>query len=604
MRLLALTCLLLSPLGLPAAALPPGRSLLPPAGLFSFSVGNQAQLGRATALTLAAQAPGAAVNPLNRALRLETLQAAGNPWDVQASVTTAAAVSQGDAMLASFWMRAVGSQKETAEAQSLFVFELARDPWTKSTEYPISAGKDWRLIRVPFLAKASYGAGEAQMVFRMGFQPQAFELAGLSVVDYGSAVALADLPVTKVSYQGREADAPWRAGAQARIARYRMATLTVTVRGADGRPVAGAQVAVQQLRSAFGFGTAVSGDFMFRGSQGSRDQYQAEVKRLFNLVVEENAFKWQPLAGDWGPDYGMPLALESAQWAKDNGLRFRGHVLLWPSWRNSPKGLASEADDKAALRADILEHVRSTAATAKGLIDEWDVVNEPFDNHDISDLLGPSILADAFRTAHQADPGAKLCINDYAILSGGGGSTPHRDHYQATIESLLRSGAPLQRIGLQGHFGWALTGMDDAWAILERYGKLGPSLAVTEYDINIDDLALAADYTRDLLTLVYSHPKAEAFLMWGFWDGAHWNKNAPLYNADWTPKPALAVWEDLVLKQWRTQASGMTGPDGAYSVRGYKGDYQVTVTGPTGQAQTLALTLTAEGGAQMDVALK
>jgi len=584
---------------LPAAApLPEGVSVLPPAGLFAFTVGGNAALGQATAVTLAA---GGA---LNKALLLETLQAAGNPWDVQASVKIATPVGKDDVLLASFWMRAVSSRAESGEAQSLFVFELAHDPWEKSTEYPISAGKAWRQIRVPFQAKNGYAAGDAQVIFRMGFQPQAFEVAGLTVVDYGGKVDLKDLPVTKVTYQGREAGAPWRKAAQERIEKYRMATLTVTVRGADGLPVAGAQVAVKQVRSAFGFGTAISGDYLFHGQQGSRDQYQAEVKRLFNLVVEENAFKWPPLAGDWGPDWGMPLALESAQWAKDNGLRFRGHVLFWPSWRNSPKGLAGEQDDKAALRADVLEHVRSTADTAKGLIDEWDVVNEPFDNHDITDILGPSILADAFRTARQADPGAKLCINDYAILSGGGGDTPHRDHYERTIQSLLRSGAPVQRLGMQGHFGWALTGMDDAWAILERYAKLGPSMAVTEYDINIDDLGLASDYTRDLLTLVYSHPKEEAFLMWGFWDGAHWNKNAPLYKADWTPKPALAAWEDLVLKAWRTQAQGLSGADGAYSVRGHKGDYEVTVTGPGGKSATQAVALRDAAGAQVDVTLK
>ena len=50
--------------------------------------------------------------------------------------------------------------------------------------------------------------------------------------------------------------------------------------------------------------------------------------------------------------------------------------------------------------------------------------------------------------------------------------------------------------------------------------------------------------------------------MWGFWDGAHWKNNAPLYRRDWSLKPAGAAYRDLVLKTWRTDASGKTGADG------------------------------------------
>ncbi len=572
-----------------------GQSLIPSTGARSLAVANKAELGAATPVTAGAEGPDT--------LRLETLAEAANPWDVQASVKTTAAVAKDDVILASFWIRSLSSRLESGEAETQFVFELARDPWDKSADYPVRAGKEWRLIHVPFQSKAAYAAGEAQVIFRLGYRPQAFEVRGLTVLNYGSQVGLKDLPVTKVSYQGREADAPWRAAAEARIQAHRMAPLSVRVSDAQGRPVAGAKVSLRQTRNAFLFGSAMSSHFLFKARSEGRQRYESEFVRLFNSAVEENAFKWPAQAGDWGPEWGLGLALDGARWAKERGLAFRGHVLYWPSWRNTPKSLRALATDRAALHREVFDHIRGTASAAKGLMTHWDVVNEPFDNDELTEILGPGSLGEAFREARQADPKAVLYINDYAILAGGGGDTPHRRHYEQTIESLLRSGAPLQGIGMQGHFGWNLTGMDDALQILDRYAKLLPRLCITEYDIAVDDFELAGDYTRDILTLVYSHPAAEGFLMWGFWDGAHWHKNAPLYRADWTPKPALAHWEELVLKRWRTQAEGVTDAQGAFSLRGHKGDYEVRVEAG-GKAVTQKLSVLKAEGAELQLKLK
>ena len=29
--------------------------------------------------------------------------------------------------------------------------------------------------------------------------------------------------------------------------------------------------------------------------------------------------------------------------------------------------------------------------------------------------------------------------------------------------------------------------------------------------------------------MIFSHPATNGFLMWGFWDGAHWKDNAPYF---------------------------------------------------------------------------
>jgi hypothetical protein len=113
---------------------------------------------------------------------------------------------------------------------------------------------------------------------------------------------------------------------------------------------------------------------------------------------------------------------------------------------------------------------------------------------------------------------------------------------------------------------------------LDKLGAHGLPVEITEYDTDIKDDALDAQFLKDFLTAVYSHPSVEGFLMWGFWDGAHWHHKAPLFNQDWTPKPSEKVWEDLVLHDWWTNADGATDTTGSYAVRGFLGDYEVTVT--------------------------
>jgi hypothetical protein len=69
----------------------------------------------------------------------------------------------------------------------------------------------------------------------------------------------------------------------------------------------------------------------------------------------------------------------------------------------------------------------------------------------------------------------------------------------------------------------------------------------------------------------------EGFMMWGFWDGKHWHKNAPLFHKDWSPKPAMKAWEELVMGAWRSDERVATGAQGQAQARVHLGDYEVSV---------------------------
>jgi endo-1,4-beta-xylanase len=213
------------------------------------------------------------------------------------------------------------------------------------------------------------------------------------------------------------------------------------VRDETGRPVAGAAVEVWMKRHEFGFGTAVNASYLYDGTEDdNKRRYRAETKRLFNKAVLENALKWPASEGAWGGGQ-REKALKTIRWLRDEGLDVRGHCLVWPSWKNTPKNLQDLKGDPAALRRRVAERVTEAVAATRGTLVEWDVVNEPFTNHDLMDVLGWDVMIEWFKLARLADPGTKLYINDYSILAGGAGWSDHRQHYEGTLRMLVDGSA-------------------------------------------------------------------------------------------------------------------------------------------------------------------
>jgi endo-1,4-beta-xylanase len=536
--------------------------------------------------------------PFKEALRAEVLASSANNWDVQVHAMTTAPVKRGDVLLATFYFRTEWAPEESGEGQTEFVFELAKDPWTKSVSYPIRASRQWKQVFVPFAAAEDYDAGEAHLIFRLGFSPEIIDIAGVTLESFGKKLALVDLPRTKIVYGGMEPDAPWRAAAEQRIDKLRKSELSVLVTDKSGAPVPGANIKVTQKKQAFGWGTCAPAELLVGGSN---QKFQQLIPELFNTVTLENDLKWVPLAGDWGTSFTVERAKRAVEWLRARDLAVRGHVLVWPGWKNLPRYLKGYEKQPEKLESEVERHIQELTSQMRGSLVHWDVLNEPFDNHDLIDIVGREHMVDWFKLARAADPGAKLFINDYAILSGGGGTTPHRDHYDNTIAYLAEQGAPFDGIGLQGHFGTSLTSADDILAILDRYGRFGRPIWITEYDIVMDDEELAGNYTRDLFTLLFSHQAVQGIVMWGFWDGSHWKQNAALYRGDWSEKPAAKAYRELVLGQWRTNASGTSDATGQYTLRAFHGEYSIVVT-HAGKTKTIK-TQVAPGSANVSVTL-
>ncbi len=251
-------------------------------------------------------------------------------------------------------------------------------------------------------------------------------------------------------------------------------------------------------------------------------------------------------------------------------------------------------DDKQALEQRIENHIKDEVGATRGMISERDVVNEPFTQHELLDLLGPGIMTEWFKLAHEGDPKAMLYLNDFAGLMNRGENTPHKDALERTLRMLQDSSAPVGGLGIQAHFSPQLTGPRQILQELDRWARLGLAIQITEFDVNVQDEQLQAQYTRDFMTSVFSHPAVNAILMWGFWEGAHWIPQAALYRKDWEIKPNGKAWNELVLKEWHTQLTAITDTSGCVSIRGFRGDYDITIN-YKGRQKTWPLALPKQG---------
>lgn len=530
--------------------------------------------------------------------RVETRVGATEWWMVELTAYTQRAVEKGSVGLLRFQARAEEAASETREAQLVAALQLGKGDYTASerVEFSLPVGAGWREFFVPFAWDRDMAAGEAMVALALGHQRQVIEIAGLEVIEYGDALTITDLPRTRYDYAGREEDAPWREAALARIEKIRRGPLVVAVRDANGAPVVGADVRVEQVRHAFPWGTAVQ---MRRlaGEAASEDdaRYRAELKRLFNAAGPENGLKHGPWIGEWGADFAREKTMAGLEWLRRHGFMIRGHVLVWPSWANLPRAMKELHDrDPAAVLPAIEAHMRDILGATSGMAYEWDVLNEPYTHNDLMGLHGEGIQAEWFRLARElAGPDVRLTLNDFGIIEAGGTNEPHREHYLALARALLAEGAPLDVLGLQSHFAGTVTPPERLTALYDEIAATGLPIVITEFDINVSDEELQADYTRDFLIATFAHPAVIGFQMWGFWEGAHWMPRAAMFRSDWSAKPNLRVYEDLVLGRWWTREEGKSGADGHFATQAFFGRHRVTVRAADGREATLEVDVAA-----------
>ncbi len=288
------------------------------------------------------------------------------------------------------------------------------------------------------------------------------------------------------------------------------------------------------------FGSCSAG-LLERREDGPRPSADADYQRLFlrhcGVITTELEFKMlrlRPARDRW--DWRAADLLTA--FARDHNLTLRGHALVWhestPAW-----WLAEVPADRA--EAELSEHITTVCSHAGELVETWDVVNEPLDGGTFRRTpmlaqLGPRYIDIAFRSAAQAAPKARLCLNEYGLEYDTGEDQAKRDALLRLLAQMQDSGVPVHMVGIQAHLHPRKRFDAEAFAsFLARLRAMGLTVMITELDC-YDRRLPANPYTRDrwvartmrdYLDVALAEPAVEGVVCWGLADRYSWLSTAP-----------------------------------------------------------------------------
>lgn len=235
--------------------------------------------------------------------------------------------------------------------------------------------------------------------------------------------------------------------------------------------------------------------------------YRSLFESQAGILFTEDDLLWWRLRPTPHSDLDFTYADQIIDLANHNGMLVFGAHLVWDEgfgdgWTDDDLwGMSHEKATKL-----IHGTIDAVVRRYRGKVAAWSVVNEATDGNGLRtdvpwySTIGPSYIADSFRTAQAADPTALLVYNDYGYETDIGGDTA-ADKRVATLEvldSLLSQGVPVHALGIQAHLHaarFADTFDADAYrTFLSDVSRRGLKILITEMDV-LDD-GLPADIPK------------------------------------------------------------------------------------------------------------
>ncbi len=277
----------------------------------------------------------------------------------------------------------------------------------------------------------------------------------------------------------------------------------------------------------------------------------------FNYLTPENCMKWGLIHP--APDtYSFADADRIVAFARAHGMAVRGHNLAWhfqnPGWLQGA-GAFTEAE------GFLEEHIKTVVGHFKGQIRDWDVVNEPIDENGglrsnlWAQAIGPSYVEKALRWAHEADPQARLFLNDYGVEE----LSIKSDAFYNLVKGLVAKGVPLHGVGLQFHLdGKYNPDFGSVARNLDRLRALGLEVQITELDVRLEEpvspeaLAQQSQIYAELARAALAY-KLSALVTWGLTDRFSWIPgtyrgfgHALMFDEEYKAKPAAVAVRDVL----------------------------------------------------------
>ena len=354
-------------------------------------------------------------------------------------------------------------------------------------------------------------------------------------------------------------------GAAAAIGNAKAATA-----GSDPQSLA----ALAKAKGLTGFGSAIGGVDQPGSAFSDLGARQIQVREC-NILVPENELKWTALRPN-PKDFNFHGADVLLDWAEQNGMKIRGHNLLWlrpdrnSDWLNNYDfGSRPGAEAERLLR----EHVTTVCKRYGNRIFTWDVVNEAIDpatggmrDMVFSRHLGDTCMDIVFDAARKAAPRASLVYNDF--MTWGDNSARHRDGVLKLLDRMKTRKVPVDVLGVQSHIGAGEIGNvkgtmtfdareEAGWKnFMDAATAMYPRLHITEFDVSelgtpTDIVArdrIIADLARRYLDMMLRYRGLDHVMCWGLMDHHSWlqgrtrrpdgmlKRGCP-YDPNYQPKP-------------------------------------------------------------------
>jgi endo-1,4-beta-xylanase len=236
----------------------------------------------------------------------------------------------------------------------------------------------------------------------------------------------------------------------------------------------------------------------------------AFLKKNFSLLSTSVAMKFR-FIHPYEDFYYWEKADSLVKYAMENGMKIRGHTLIWvnsPQWlfkdttglklskaemikklEQNPCDCVCPTVSRKVLLKRLKEHIHKVVGRYKGKVYAWDVLNEAiYDNNreflkstDWKKIIGEDYIDSVFTYAHEADPNALLFYNDYNFI----GDQQKVERICRLIKNLQSKKIPIHGIGMQAHWTLDKPSIADIENEIKAYANLGMTVEITELDIPI-----------------------------------------------------------------------------------------------------------------------
>jgi endo-1,4-beta-xylanase len=280
----------------------------------------------------------------------------------------------------------------------------------------------------------------------------------------------------------------------------------------------------------------------------------ATAAKEFNWATPENEMKWdaiEPTQNGFSYSQGDQIV----NFAKSNGMKVKGHTLVWhlqlPSWVTN-LGTADQ------VRSAMNNHITNVINHYKdgGVVVAWDVVNEAWENDGsklrnspFSAKLGMDFIDEAFKTARAADSKAKLYYNDFRA----DGMNAKAQSIYDMVKGMVERGVPIDGVGLQMHEGTPnpYPPVSEIAQNMQRLVDLGLEVTISEMDAHTcDGMTLDEQKTwyHDVIAVCIAQPKCTAITFWGTTDKYSWIKDFDETNCA-GKDPQGCLWDNNFAKK-------------------------------------------------------